>query len=189
MFRRRFLLFCMLSSSGPTQLNQHSCCSKDTCARAEWRLGCRAELQAQMQQAQEAKRKLKQEELAQDKRMLDALRSSPPNRHINIHGGGSSPPPPGVTTQNTGASMSAVMGGAGGHPTMTAHPPAMAALADPGAAYGMYRDTGEGRQMGHNSLQENESAAGNRFVSAVASGCPCLFTSWQKQSAKEVWLH
>lgn len=117
-----------------------------------------------MQQSQETRKKLKADELAQDRRMLDALRTSPPNRHINIHGGGSPPPHPGVPNQNTGASMSAVMGGGGGQLSTTAHPPAMAALGDAGGAmYGMYRETGEGRHVAHASLQENESAAGNRF--------------------------
>ena len=137
-----------------------------------------------MQQAQEAKRKLKQDELAQDKRMLDALRCSPPNRHINLHGGGSPSPPPGAPTQNAGVSMHAVMGGGGSQPTVTAHPSAMAALTDSsGPTYGLYRDTGEGRHVGHNNLQENESAAGNRFVSAVSSGGLFLFTASQRQYA------
>jgi hypothetical protein len=120
-----------------------------------------------MQQTQEAKRKRKEEELAQDKKMLDAIRSSPPNRHLNIYGTGSPPPPPpGIVNQNSNASMNAIMGGGGNRLSLTMQPPAMTALGNMrGGTYEMYEDNGEG-QISHTHLQENESAAGNRFVPA-----------------------
>lgn len=118
-----------------------------------------------MQQAQETRRKLKEEEREQDKKMLDALRNSPPNRYI--YGRGSPNPAPAATSQNIGnmhfvGDMSAPM-------ATTAHPPAMAALeGGVGGAGGTFRHTSDDKQFMHSSLQENDCSAGNRSA-------PCYF--------------
>jgi hypothetical protein len=118
-----------------------------------------------MKQTQEVRKKLKEEELAQDRKMLDSLRTSPPNRHIHkLYGGMSPPPPPGAPMHNMGLTLGTTTGGWGDQASLTARPSAMAALeGSRGSATGAYRDTGEGPHHVH--LQENESAAGNRCES------------------------
>ena len=114
-----------------------------------------------MQQAQETRRKQKEEEREQDKKMLDAFRNSPPNRYI--YGQGSPNPPPAATTQNIGGMH--FTGDMSGPMVTTAHPPAMAALGGAvGGTHSTFRHTQDEKHFMNSSLQENDCSAGNRYA-------------------------
>jgi hypothetical protein len=112
-----------------------------------------------MRQAQDMRRQQKEEELAQDRRMLAALRTSP-NRHVHLragNGGGGGSPPPYAAAGPEGYATAAM------DAPMTSYPPALA---------GVHGTTADVPTLGHtlDSTQENTSAALNRCVRRVAAG-------------------